>query len=798
MSTVPPADAPTLLDPDPPGGGAGCAREATAGPGSAMLAGRYELVGLLGSGGMGTVYRARDHELDEVVALKVLKRELARAPDMLERFRREVKLARRVTHRNVARTFDIGEDGADKFLTMEFVPGESLFALVTRSRRLSPGRTIAIARELCAGLAASHDAGVVHGDLKPENVLCESSGRVVITDFGIARAFSPDANESRTLGLIGTPAYMSPEQVEGTGALDGRTDLYALGCILFRLLTGEPAWTGASYVSVAAARLLHPPPDPRERLADIPDALAAIVLRCMARERAERFATATELGDALAAAAESAGTATGRRPDVVTPALVGSTKSVAVLPLEGAGEEDAYLAHGLRDDLIDGLSAVPQLVVRPRGSCIHLAGKDRDPREAGRTLDVDVDVVVEGGLRRQPDGNVKATLRVLTVADGFQLWARRYERPAHAMPQVADEAAADISAVLASRKVAPQDRTSDATALDLYLRGRFVYASSYFGAGEAAGLLRGAYERAPEDGRIAAAYAQALVRAVHIDRLPREAAAEARAIAERVAARAPEIAAAHVVLAHLHLAEGDGAAAARDLLRALRAEPANADALSWMGSLETEVGRLAEGIRRLLLARTYDPTLAYVDGILTRAHALLGDFEAGERLLAGRTSAQDDVRFAWTVRSRYVLWRRDRQRAETFLAALARAGFAPDTTLPLQAILWPLSREGLTDERLATIDRVLGPSPSPRRAAFHAQLKLEIYGAAGLAERARPVLGELLGMPFLDLAWLDGCPLLECLKDVPELAALRAATAERAARVCEVLDAGASALDARA
>jgi serine/threonine-protein kinase len=184
--------------------------------GPALVAGRYEIQGLLGSGAMGTVYRARDRELDETVALKVLRKDLAAAQGMLERFRREVKLARRVTHRNVARTFDIGEHAGERFLTMEFIEGEMLGARVARLGRLDVGAACAIAADVCAGLSAAHAAGVLHRDLKPENVIVAKDGRSVITDFGIARALA-EVEAARTGGgLVGTPAYMSPSKTDSS------------------------------------------------------------------------------------------------------------------------------------------------------------------------------------------------------------------------------------------------------------------------------------------------------------------------------------------------------------------------------------------------------------------------------------------------------------------------------------------------------------------------------------------------------------------------------------------------------
>ena len=263
--------------------------------------GRYRLHALLGTGGMGSVYRALDTELDELVALKVLRPELTSSPEMVERFRREVKLARRVTHPNVARTFDIGEHHGERFLTMELIEGESLSALLTREGAVSVEHALEVACAIADGLTAAHSAGVVHRDLKPDNVLLDRSGRIVLTDFGIARAYLEPARTLTRGGVtVGTPDYMAPEQLELTSPIDARADLYALGVILYEMLVGDRPWTGDSAFSIAAARLLGPPPDPRLR-SRIPDDLAEVVLRCMARRPRDRFDRADEVAVALRA-----------------------------------------------------------------------------------------------------------------------------------------------------------------------------------------------------------------------------------------------------------------------------------------------------------------------------------------------------------------------------------------------------------------------------------------------------------------------------------------------------------------
>jgi serine/threonine-protein kinase len=250
--------------PDPP---SLMSDSAPIGPG--RIGGRYDVLGWVGAGGMGNVYRVLDVELDEVVALKTLRRALLDDPQMLAHFKSEVKLARRVTHRNVARVFDIGEHQGEKFLTMEYVDGEVLTSLC-RDRGLSLERAIDIGLSICAGLGAAHEAGVVHLDLKPDNVLVGTDGRVVITDFGIARAFAGSGlpGEGRPR-IVGTPAYMAPEQFDASAVVDARADLYALGLILYEMVAGRPAFAGRTVDEIVEKRFSLLPPDPGSARAEL-------------------------------------------------------------------------------------------------------------------------------------------------------------------------------------------------------------------------------------------------------------------------------------------------------------------------------------------------------------------------------------------------------------------------------------------------------------------------------------------------------------------------------------------------
>jgi hypothetical protein len=262
-----------------------------------LLAGRYRILELVGLGGMGMVYRAEDEQLDLQVALKVLRPDLGCDTQRLERFKQELVLARQVSHPNVVRTHDIGSDGESIFLTMDFVEGLSLGELLLDERRLAPARVVEIARQVASGLAAAHDAGVVHRDLKPANVLINDSGRVAITEVGVARSLG--GGGPRLPGVVvGTLDYLSPEQARG-GPVDGRSDLYALGILLFEMLTGRLPFAGGSEAEVLVQRLSGAVQDLSTVEVEVPPPLAEIVRRLLQRDPARRYQSAREVLAAL-------------------------------------------------------------------------------------------------------------------------------------------------------------------------------------------------------------------------------------------------------------------------------------------------------------------------------------------------------------------------------------------------------------------------------------------------------------------------------------------------------------------
>lgn len=262
-----------------------------------LFAGRYEFIEGLGSGGMGKVYKVYDTKIREIVALKIIRPEIASRPNTLIRFREEIRLARRIAHKNICRMHDLNEAEGVSFFTMEYIPGEDLKRVLRMMGRLSVGRAISIARQVCAGLAEAHRLGIVHRDLKPKNIMVDYEGNIRVMDFGLARSVEEKGITAGRV-ILGTAEYMSPEQAEGEKA-DHRSDIYALGVILFEMVTGRTPFEGDSALSVALQHKTEPPPDPRQFNPALPEKLRQIILKCLEKDKEKRFQTVEELTSEL-------------------------------------------------------------------------------------------------------------------------------------------------------------------------------------------------------------------------------------------------------------------------------------------------------------------------------------------------------------------------------------------------------------------------------------------------------------------------------------------------------------------
>lgn len=287
------AAAPTLrLDATQPDEPVKVAKDLSVG---AIFANRYVIEKIVGRGGMGVVYRATDSRLDETVAIKTLPGDMmSRSSQELERFKREIRLARKITHRNVLRTYDYGEAEGVYFISMEYVPGYTLSELLEENPRLAPRAAMGISRQICRGLEVAHEQGIIHRDIKPQNVLIDPKGEVKVMDFGIARmAEAPEAMTSAGV-IIGTPHYMSPEQVQGL-ALEARSDVYSLGVVIYEMICGQRPFDAPTLTAVLTAHIVQNPRPPIEIRPEIGAQVNAIILRCLAKNPAERYGNAGEL-----------------------------------------------------------------------------------------------------------------------------------------------------------------------------------------------------------------------------------------------------------------------------------------------------------------------------------------------------------------------------------------------------------------------------------------------------------------------------------------------------------------------
>jgi tetratricopeptide (TPR) repeat protein len=263
-----------------------------------VLAGRYEIIEEIGRGGMGWVYKIYDQKIDEKIAIKLINPAVAQDPTVIERFNNELKIARRIIHKNVCRMYELTEADGKQFITMEYIQGEDLKSLINRIGQLPLRKTVAIARQICDGLAEAHALGIVHRDLKPQNIMIDLKGNVRITDFGIAQSvFSKGL--TKTGMIIGTPEYMSPEQVEGI-AVDLRSDIYSLGIILYEMVTGVVPFEGTTPLSLAMKHKTERPKAPRSINGFIPEPLDRLILKCLEKDPDKRYQTAKALSEDLA------------------------------------------------------------------------------------------------------------------------------------------------------------------------------------------------------------------------------------------------------------------------------------------------------------------------------------------------------------------------------------------------------------------------------------------------------------------------------------------------------------------
>jgi serine/threonine protein kinase/Tfp pilus assembly protein PilF len=617
-----------------------------------VFAGRYQIVEELGEGGMGKVYKVIDKQLNEEVALKLVKPEIVSDKKTIKRFRNELKLSRKISHRNVGRMYELMEDKGSLFITMEYVPGQDLKGLIRQSGRLAIGTTISIAKQVCEGLAEAHRLGVIHRDLKSHNVMIDKRGNARIMDFGIARSLT-GKSITRAGAMIGTPEYMSPEQTEAE-ELDQRSDIYSLGVILYEMVTGRLPFEGETPLSVAMKHKAEIPTDPKDLNPQIPGDLSRLILKCLEKDRENRYQDAEELGLELTNIEMSIPTIervvprkktlTSKEitvsfnlkkcfilalvvvalviaaaitwqflPQQESVSLPPETPSIAVLPFEdfSPAKDQEYFCEGLKESIIHALKQAQNLRVPATTSMFK--GKQRDYRQIGQKLKVET--VLDGSVQKVED-KVRIIAKLIDIADESIIWTDQFDPEQEDIFSILDKISMSIVNelkvnLLGGEKTKIVKRyTEDPDAWDLYSWGRhFWNKRTEDGFKTAINYFELAIEQDPSYALAHAGLADCYILLGHYAYLkPNETFPKAKEQAQKALSIDKTLAEAHTSLGYIStIYEWDWERAESEFRLAIDFNPNYATAYHWYSVFLFAVGRFDESIIEIKRAQELDP-----------------------------------------------------------------------------------------------------------------------------------------------------------------------------------------------
>jgi eukaryotic-like serine/threonine-protein kinase len=753
----------------------------------AALASRYRIVREAGRGGMATVYLAEDLKHDRRVAVKVLRPELAVALGP-ERFLREIQIAAILAHPHILPLHDSGEADGFVYYVMPYVEGETLRDRLVRQHQLPLREAVRIVQEVADGLAYAHCLGVVHRDIKPENILF-MGGHAVVADFGVATAVGMAGGARLTeSGLaLGTPVYMSPEQAMAQGDVDGRSDTYSLGCVLYEMLTGDPPFGGSSPQAVLARKLSEPAPRLSTMRETVSPALEEAVRRALARIPADRFGTTAEFASAAAEgvgsdrpADRSAGQTrrTGGRVDarrrvawavlllvsVLAVALGGTVwlrrvgdrggttqrpagtsdgeahrpTIIAVLPFENLGPaDDEYFAAGMTDEITSRLGGVSGLGLVPSRAVQRYARTNMTMREIGRELGIDYLLVgsvrwagADSGTR-----SVRITLELLRAQDERQLWATTYDREITDIFAVQSDIARQVTERLGvtllegERTRLSAQPTTNHEAYTLYLKGRYFWNKRTEGSIQTAlDYFQQAVELDPGYSRAWVGIADAWIFRGWYSRLaPREAFPKAESAAMRALEFDSTLAEAHASLAHIHFEfDHDWTAAEREYRRAIELDSSYATSHHWYGGFLSAMGRHDEALHQAVTARALDPLSPIIQTWVGLRYYFAGKYD--DAIAEYGKALELDPDFApahWHLGWAYEQTGRFKEGVSEAERALAIDG---GNLLYLASLGHAYARAGMKSEARATLARLAQASTSRHVSSYHVAV---IYIALG-------------------------------------------------------------------
>jgi serine/threonine-protein kinase len=732
------------------------------------LSDRYAIERELGRGGMAVVYLAEDRKLGRAVALKVLRPELA-ASLGAERFLRETEIAAKLTHPNILALHDRGDADGLLYYTMPYVEGESLSDRLARERQLPVDEALQITREVAEALAHAHAQGIVHRDIKPDNILFEG-GHAVVADFGIARAIDVAAGERLTeTGLaVGTPAYMSPEQASGVEGVDARSDQYALACVLYEMLAGEPPFPGSSAQAILARKVTEPPRSVRTVRSTVPEGVEQVVQRALATRGVTAPPRTTVpqhvlLGATVLAVLVGA-LVLGQR---LRPAGVGAPHprtAIAVLPCENRTTEDsqAYVASGLHDELLTQLAKVAALKVISRTSVLGYAqtAKPLDTIAA----ELGVGTVVECGVQVEGE-RLRASMRLIDVATDELLWAERYDRTLDDVfaiqSTVAQQIVGAVGAVLTpgEAQAIAAEPTDNREAYRLYLQGE-EYRRRTIGLRQNLEIAQRLYEQAlvldPDF-----ALARARLSQVHgfMYQLRFDASAarfqQQREEAEAALQLNPDLPEARIAMGHVHYVVGEWQQTLAEYTIALEGLPNDAEAWWRICSVHRRLGNWDEAVTACERAAQLNPRDAFIfdDGLGYTNWMLDRYAEAARAFDQALTLAPDLHTAALTKGWVYVTWRGE---LDTLRAVLDR--LPPDATFERNAgsppvwraelFLWERQADSLlgllATSRMHVVDLYILFRPAALYAAWAHQLRGDPAAARAAFDAALVVVDSAL------------------------------------------------------
>ena len=659
---------------------------------------RYRIESLLGQGGMGRVYKGYDKELNRIVAIKVVRQGVMGETDALSRFKQELVLASKISHKNILRIHDLGEVDGMKFITMAYVDGRDLHQIIKDSSKLPLERVLKFATQLAGALAAAHAENVVHRDLKPQNILVDKNDQVYISDFGLAKSFAEGAvGMTQSGALLGTPRYMSPEQVEGKPT-DGRSDIYAYGLILYEMATGDVPFTGDSTLGVMYQRIKEKPKSPKLANPSLPNWLVRIIMRCLEKDPEARYQNAYEIladlqgsqsGSGLSRSKSHSGSTVqiqvpefaSRRWVWVASGIVavillalalppvrhllfgggekGGTSSdsgipplssgrfVAVLPLQVLGDSSqlGYVAKGIEEALSAKLFQLKDVRVTSNDAADQVDQKQPLPKIA-RALGANL--IVQGVLQASAD-KIRITMHLEDVADSKKLWSREFNGTVGDLFTLEDEiynqlvAGLDVKPTNDELASAESRPTDNAAAYDSYLRGR----NSMRGHDQKS--IQSALDYFDQalrmDPKFALAYAGMADASLRMNTIRKDSLWTQKALADAQQAqqlndKLPEV---HATLGSVYRATGKYSEAVGELKRALALAPNSDQAYRLLGDTYLKSGNGAAAIDALQKAVQLNPYYWGNQDALGSAYFQLGDYPKALIAFQRITELEPDV-----------------------------------------------------------------------------------------------------------------------------------------------------------